>query len=113
MLTIYHNPRCTKSRQTLELIEKSGTAVKIIKYLEEIPTPDELRGLTDKLGITAEQLVRKGEAVYKEEYKGKSLSDEEWILAMAANPKLIERPVVVKGDQAILGRPPENVLALL
>lgn len=113
MLTIYHNPRCTKSRQTLERIREAGQEPVIIEYLKDVPTARELKDLIARLGIKAEDLLRKGEAIYKEEYKGKNLSEEEWIEAMVAHPKLIERPIVVKGDKAVLGRPPENVDALL
>ncbi len=113
MLTIYHNPRCRKSRETLALIEQSGTKVQIVEYLKEAPSADELKALLAKLGISAEQLLRKNEAIFKENYKGKDLSEDEWVQAMVENPKLIERPIVVKGDRAILGRPPENVNELL
>ena len=113
MLTIYHNPRCSKSRETLQLIQEKGAEVAVVEYLKEIPTPAELRDLLEKLGISAEQLLRKGEAVYKEEYKGKEMTEEEWVLAMVENPKLIERPIIVKGNKAVLGRPPQNVLELL
>ena len=109
MLKIYHNPRCRKSRETLGLITDSGADIEIIEYLDEVPSAKELKSLLDKLGMGPQQLLRKGESVFKEQYKGKELSDDEWIGAMIANPKLIERPIVVKGDKAILGRPPENV----
>ena len=111
-MKIYHNPRCRKSRETLELIREKNVEPEIIEYLKDIPSKEELKGLISLLGISAEQLLRKNEAVFKEKYKGKSLSDDEWIEAMIANPKLIERPVVVSGKKAVLGRPPENVLDL-
>jgi arsenate reductase len=110
--TIYHNPRCSKSRQTLALLQENKHDVKIIEYLTEIPTKDELTSLIKMLGIKPEQLVRKGEAVFKESFKGKTLSNEEWVEAMIQHPKLIERPIVVKNGKAVLGRPPENVLNL-
>ncbi|GAB5526845.1 MAG: arsenate reductase (glutaredoxin) [Roseivirga sp.] len=113
MLTIYHNPRCSKSRQTLQLIRESDNLVEIVEYLDDHLSADELEELLEKLGIKAEQLVRKGEAIYKENFRGKSLSEKEWIQAMVEYPKLIERPIVVKDDKAVLGRPPENVKALL
>lgn len=113
MLTIYHNPRCRKSRETLQLIEESGELVTVIEYLKEVPSADELTKLVEMLRIKPEQLIRKGEAIYKEQYKGKSLSDEEWIEAMVQNPKLIERPIVTRDQKAVLGRPPENVKELL
>ena len=112
-MKIYHNPRCSKSRQTLQLIQDKGTEVEIIEYLKDIPSKDELSDVINKLGIKPVQLLRKGEAIFKESYKGKELSDEEWIDAMIEHPKLIERPIVVKGSKAVLGRPPENVLELL
>lgn len=112
-MKIYHNPRCRKSRETLQLIQEKGAEVEIVEYLNNIPSKEELIQLIQLLGIGAEQLIRKGETIFKENYKGKSLSDEQWIEAMLANPKLIERPIVVKGNKAVLGRPPENVLTLL
>jgi arsenate reductase len=112
MLTIYHNPRCRKSRETLELIRESDNLVEIVEYLEDQLSAEELEELLEKLGMKAEQLVRKQEAVYKENYKGKQLSEQEWIAAMVEHPKLIERPIVVREDRAVLGRPPENVKVL-
>ena len=113
MLTILHNPRCGKSRQTLKIIHESGNEIEVIEYLKTPPTYDELKAIISKLAIKPEALLRKGEAVFKENYKGKELSDDEWIQAMVDNPILIERPIVIKGDQAIIGRPPENVNELL
>ncbi|HHS95264.1 MAG TPA: arsenate reductase (glutaredoxin) [Phaeodactylibacter sp.] len=112
-MKIYHNPRCSKSRQTLALLHEKGLKPEVVLYLEETPTEKELTTLIKKLGIKPKDLIRKGEAIYKEKYKGKELSDKEWIAAMLAHPKLIERPIVVKGKKAVLGRPPENVLDLL
>lgn len=113
MITIYHNPRCSKSRQTLGLIEGKGYDFVVKEYLKNPPTKEELQKVIDLLGVKPEQLVRKGEPDFKENFKGKNLSDDEWIDAMIAYPKLIERPIVIDGDKAILGRPPENVLQLL
>ena len=112
-ITIYHNPRCGKSRDTLALIQGKDVSPEIIEYLKTPPTKEELRGLLAKLGMKPEQLVRKGEDTYKEKFAGKTLSDEQWLDALAKNPILIERPIVVKGSKAVLGRPPENVLTLL
>jgi len=111
--TIYHNPRCTKSRATLALLNERGIEPKVVEYLQTPPTAKELKGIVAKLGIKPEELVRKGEDVYKEKFAGKTLTDAQWIQALAANPILIERPIVVRGEKAVIGRPPENVLALL
>ena len=113
MITIYHNPRCSKSRQTLGLIEEKGRDFVVKEYLKNIPSKEELKRVIGLLGIKPEQLVRKGEPDFKENFKGKTLSDDEWIDAMVSYPKLIERPIVIDGDKAVLGRPPENVLKLL
>lgn len=113
MIKIYHNPRCTKSRQGLEAVEKSGEQFEVVKYLENIPTKDELRQVLGYLNMSAENLVRKNEAIWKENYRGKDLSEEEILDAMIENPKLIERPIVVKDNRAVIGRPTENILDLL
>ena len=112
-MKIYHNPRCSKSRQTLALIQEKGVEPEVVLYLENIPTTEELQDLLNKLEISPMQLIRKGEKDWKENYKGKELSDAQLIDAMIAHPKLIERPIVVKDNKAVLGRPPENVLELL
>ena len=111
--TIYHNAKCSKSRATLELLHASGVDPTVVEYLKTPPAAGELRAIIGKLGITPEQLVRKGEPIYKERYAGKALTDSEWIEAMVAHPILIERPIVVRGKRAVLGRPPENVRQLL
>lgn len=113
MITIYHNPRCSKSRQTLQLLENKTDDFKIVKYLENTPSEKELSEIIDKLGISPIELVRKNEAIWKEEFKGKDMSDKELISAMITYPKLIERPIVIKGKKAIIGRPPEKVLTLI
>lgn len=87
--------------------------VEIVEYLKAVPSKQELTEIIRLLGIKPEQLLRKGEAIFKEKYKGKNLSDNEWIAAMVQNPKLIERPIVIKGDRAIIGRPPEKVKELI
>ncbi len=113
-IRIYHNPRCSKSRQTLELIRDAGEETEVIEYLQTPPTQKELDGLLKMLGLEPQELMRKGEAVYKELGLGdKELSRKEAIRIMVENPKLIERPIVVKGNRAVLGRPPENVNELL
>jgi len=91
----------------------NGKAPEIVEYLKSPPSADELRAIIDLLGISAQDLIRKGEDIFKTEYKGKELSDAEWIDAMIQNPKLIQRPIVVENGKAVLGRPPENVLDLL
>ena len=113
MMKIYHNPRCSKSRQTLEIIQNSGQQPEVIEYLKTPPSATELKELLQQLNLKPEQLLRKGEQLYKEKYKGLQLSDDEWIRVMAENPVLIERPIVVKDNKAVLGRPPENVLGIL
>lgn len=113
VLRIYHNNRCSKSRAACQLIAEKGVAAEIVDYLKTPPSRDELRELLGKLGMPAAELVRRGEAVFKEHYAGRSLSDEEWLDALVAHPILIERPIVVRGDRAVLGRPPEKVLELL
>lgn len=114
MITIYHNPRCSKSRQTLKLIEEHGIEPTIIRYLETPPDAQALKGLIEALGIAPRELLRKGESEYKSlNLKNPELSDDALIDAMVENPRLIERPIVTRGEQAILGRPPENVLTLL
>jgi arsenate reductase (glutaredoxin) len=112
-LTIYHNPKCSKSRETLALLRAHRVEPRIIEYLKTPPTAAELKSIVSKLGIRPEQLVRKGEPVYKSNYAGRSLSDAEWIEAMVKNPILIERPIVVAGRKVAIGRPPESVLALI
>ena len=111
-MKIYHNPRCSKSRQTLQLLKDNNQEVEIIEYLNDIPSKEELTELLAKLKLNAADILRKGEPAFKENFKGKTLSNEEWIDAMIAFPKLIERPIVVSGNKAVLGRPPENVLEL-
>ncbi len=109
---IYHNPRCTKSRQGLALLEELKADYEVIEYLKELPTKAELKSVLKKLGMNAEELVRKSEAVYKSEYKGKTLSEDQWIAAMISEPKLIERPIIIKGDKAVIGRPTEKIKEL-
>ena len=112
-MKIYHNPRCRKSRETLALIQENDQEAEIIRYLETPPSREELKLLLQHLGISAADLVRKGEKLYKEQFKGKEISEEEWLDILTENPILIERPIVVKGARAIIGRPPERVLDLL
>lgn len=113
MIKIYHNNSCSKSRCALAVLEESGQDFEVVNYLETVPTVAELTGIVEKLGIQAQDLVRKTETVYKEKYKGKTLSEAEWILAMVENPILIERPILVSGDKAVIGRPTEKVNDIL
>ena len=112
-MKFYHNPRCRKSREALSLLEEKGVTPEIILYLKDVPTESELEDIVSKLGIKPFDLVRKGEAFYKEVLKGKELSDNQWIKSMIENPKLIERPILVNGDKAAIGRPPEDILTVL
>ena len=111
--TIYHNPRCSKSRNTLSLLQENGVQPEIVLYLESAPDALEIAALLAKLGLSASELVRRGEQEYKDCGLSSDASDEAVLTAMAQHPKLIERPIVVRGDRAVLGRPPENVLGLL
>ncbi|PWI29657.1 arsenate reductase (glutaredoxin) [Flavobacteriaceae bacterium LYZ1037] len=113
MIKIYHNSRCSKSRCGLELVEKSGKDFEIISYLENTPSKNELKHILKLLNIKAEKLIRKNEAAWKENFKGKELSEEQLIDAMITYPKLIERPIVINGNQAVIGRPPENILDII
>ncbi|GFM72481.1 arsenate reductase [Pseudomonas cichorii] len=113
-LKLYHNPRCSKSRGALELLQARGLTPDIVLYLETPPDAAQLRDLLTKLGIGPRQLLRSGEDDYKAlSLADPSLSDEQLIAAMVSHPKLIERPILVAGDKAVIGRPPENILELL
>jgi arsenate reductase len=112
-MELLHNPRCSKSRQTLALLEDKGFNPEIKLYLDDVPSKNELLSIVEKLGIPAEKLIRKGEKIYKENFKGKTLSNEEWIEAMVEYPKLIERPILINGEKAAIGRPPEDVLNIV
>jgi len=112
--TIYHNPRCSKSRQTLALIEDEGIAPKVVDYLNAPPTVAELKNIVKKLGLRPRDIVRTGEARYAElGLKERDAGDDELLVLMAENPILIERPIVVSGEKAAIGRPPEAVLKIL
>lgn len=112
-MKIYHNPRCSKSRQTLEILIKKNADFEIVEYLKKKLSITDLEEIIAKLEINTIELVRKNESVWKEKFKGRNLSDKEIIQAMIDNPKIIERPIVVNGNKAILGRPPENVLKII
>lgn len=113
MTTLYHNPRCSKSREALHLLEAKGETLEIIKYLENPPSYQELKQVIELLGIKPIDLVRKQEDIWKEKFKDIKLTDEEIITAMVENPKLIERPIAINGTHAVIGRPPEKVLSIL
>lgn len=113
MIKIYHNPRCRKSREGLELLEKSGRKFEVIKYLEQVPTQNELKNLINCLGMEPIDLVRKNEAIWKEKFKDKSLTDAAIINAMITYPKLIERPIVIDNNSAVIGRPSSKITTLI
>ena len=113
-ITIYHNPKCSKSRQTLELLKENGITPTVIEYLKTPPTADTLKAILDQLGMAPRDLMRKKEAVYAElKLDNPSLSDDDLIDAMKKHPILIERPIVLSNGKAALGRPPEQVLDIL
>lgn len=108
-MKIYHNPRCSKSRAGLQYLESKTADFEIVKYLDEGLSEKELAELIGKTGKKPFDFVRTQEKIYKENYKGKDLSDTEWIKVLAENPKLLQRPIIVEGDTAVLGNPPENI----
>ncbi len=113
-LILYHNPRCSKSRSALELLEQRGLSPSVIRYLETPPSAAELQQILTRLGISPRQLLRSGEEEYKTlNLADPTLTDGQIIDAMVAHPKLIERPILVAGDVAVIGRPPEKVLEIL
>lgn len=113
MITIYHNPRCSKSREGLQLLEEEGRPFTIIKYLDEPPTRKELTSLVAKLGLTPLELVRQKEDFWKDNYKDKALTDDQILDILAENPKLIERPIVINENNAVIGRPAESIRTIL
>ena len=112
-MKIYHNTRCSKSRQTLTLIQEKEKEVEIIEYLRNPLTFEDLEVILVKLDISPIDLIRNKEEIWKEEYKGKELKDNEIIQAMVNHPKIMERPIVINGIKAVIGRPPENVLEII
>lgn len=113
MLKIYHNPRCRKSREGLAILENSGKEFETILYLKNPLDKEELRELLSLLNLAPEDLVRKGEAIWKNDFKGKDLNDEAVLDALATHPILMERPIVSDGNRAVVGRPPENINKLI
>lgn len=112
-MKILHNPRCRKSREGLKILEDSGQEFAIVEYLKEPLSEEELTDVLAKLNMTAMDLVRKNEKEWKENFKGKEMSQEQVVTALVNHPKLIERPIVISGDRAVVGRPPENIHELL
>lgn len=110
---IYHNPRCSKSRSACAILAEKGIKAEVVEYLKTPPDRATLTALLARLGLHAEELVRKNEAIVKTEYAGRAMSDEDWLEAMLAHPVLIERPIVVVGERAVVARPPKRVLELL
>lgn len=113
MIKIYHNNRCSKSRCGLEILENSGKEFEIVKYLDDNLSEKALKEIIALLKINPIDLVRKNEAIWKENFKKKTLTDAEIIQAMVENPKLIERPIVINGNKAVIGRPPELILDII
>lgn len=113
MIKIYHNNRCSKSRCGLDILEQSGQTFEVIKYLENTPSANELKEIIKLLGIKPIELVRKNESIWKENFKNQDLSDYELIDIMIKNPKLIERPIVINGNKAVIGRPSELILKII
>jgi len=113
MIKIYHNPRCSKSRETLAILNSENKEFEIIKYLKDVPSEKELKEILKILNIPAIDLVRKNESIWKDKYKGKDLSEENIIRAMTENPILIQRPIVMKGNKAVIARPPESIREVL
>ena len=113
MIQILHNPRCGKSRESLAILEESGKEFEVIKYLENNPTKEKLKEIIKKLNVEPLKLVRQNETIWKENFKNKALSDDEIIDTMVANPILIERPIVINGNKAIIGRPPLEISSII
>ena len=108
-MKIYHNTRCKKSRAGLQYLQEKTSDFEIIEYLKNELSVDDLTDIFKKLGKKPEEMIRKQEKVFKENYKGKTFSDTEWIKIIAENPKLLNRPIIVKGEKAVWGDPPENI----
>ena len=110
---IYHNPRCRKSRETLALLQENGIEPEVVRYLDTPPGTDDLKLIVAKLDVPVKDIVRKEEKAYKEKYKDSDFNDDEWLQILSEEPKLIQRPIVLKGASGMVGRPPENVLKLI
>ena len=112
-VTLYYNPRCSKCREALCMLEDKGIKAEIIEYLKTPPTEKELKDLLKKLKLKPADIIRKKEPLFKKKFKNKKLSDSEWVKVLCKNPILIERPIAIEGNKAIIGRPPERVIDLL
>jgi len=112
-VTLYYNPRCSKCREALCVLEEKGIEPEIIEYLKTPPTEKQLNDILKKLGLKAEELLRKKEPLFIEKYKNKKLSNAEWIKVMCKNPVLIERPIAIEGNKAVIGRPAERIIEIL
>ena len=112
-MIIYHNPRCHKSRETLELLHSKGIKPEVIEYLKTPLSEKDIRSVLKKLKVTAKDIIRTNEPEFKENFSGEKLLEEEYIKALVKYPKLLQRPIVIKGEKAVIGRPPENVLELI
>ena len=113
MIQVLHNPRCSKSRCAIDFLRSNEKTFEVIEYLDKPLSKEEMKSVLKKLNIPAEQWIRKNEEDYKTHFKGKTLTDDEWIEAMLKFPKLIERPVVIVGDKAVIARPDERILEIL
>lgn len=113
MIKVYHNTRCSKSREACSILQGEGIKFETIEYLKTPPSQKEIKDLLKMLKLKAEDIVRKSEPLFKEKFISKKLTEAQWIKALADNPILIERPIIVKGSKAIIGRPPEKVVELL
>ncbi|WP_422859764.1 arsenate reductase (glutaredoxin) [Flagellimonas sp. S174] len=113
MIKIYHNPRCRKSREGLVFLQESGLDFEEVRYLDNPINKEELTAIIKKLGFNPIDLVRKSESIWKEKFKGKSLTDDEIVNAMVQHPKLIERPIIIKNDKAVVARPVEKIREIL
>lgn len=113
MITIYHNPRCRKSRETLQILTECGKKIEVVEYLKTPPSGEQIKKIVALLNKKPEGIIRKTEKVYKENYADKELTDEEWLTVLSSHPILMERPIVTDGKKAVIGRPPENVKEIL
>lgn len=112
-IKIFYNPDCSKCREAMDLLEEGSCEIEVVEYLKNVPSREEIKEVLSKLGLKPLDLIRQKEAVFQEKFSAKNLSDEEWITALIENPELIERPILIDGNRAIIGRPPSLVVDLL